>query len=78
MLAQQVVFHRRRLLVPVAAHDLDVELRPERVDRLGPCRSLGDTERSADLLAGAVHDSLDVVMAVSHRLTPYIGSRDRS
>ena len=78
MLAQQAVFHRRRLLVPVAAHDLDIELRPKRVDCLGPRGGPGDSERGADLLAGAMHDPLDIVMAVSHRLTPYTSSRDSS
>lgn len=78
MLAQQPLLHCRRFLVPVAAHDLDVELRPKRVDRLGPRRGPGDSERCADLLTGAVHDPLDAVMAVSHRLTPYTGSRGRS
>lgn len=78
MLAQQPLLYRRRLLVPVAAHDLDIELRPKRVDCLGPRRGPGDSERCADLLAGAMHNPLDTVMAVSHRLTPYIGSRDRS
>ena len=78
MLAQQTLLYRRRLLVPVAAHDLDIELRPKRVDRLGPRRGPGDSERGADLLAGAVHDPLDAVMAVSHRSTPYTGSRGRS
>ena len=74
MLSQQPPLNRRWFLVPVAAHDLDIELRPKRVDRLEPRRGPGDSERGADLLAGAVHDPLDAVMAVSHRLTPYIVS----
>lgn len=64
--AQQALPHLRRLFVAIATHDLNVELRTKRIDRLGPRGSPGDADRRPNLLAGTVHDPLDAVVAISH------------